>query len=201
MIHVVQADRPGDDNLPDFLVNDVPDPDSLPDTLYLSDGSVAPVNQATNVAATLGTYQGQLTATMPSGWTYLQVADPGAGLKLARVVRSDGKVLRVGDNVWQTDRSFPNALTGALRERLIHLLDFDGTGSYTLYYTLRRHARDDPAARADRAAWPGHPRSAHGAGGYRGPHLHGADRPRELYPRGRLAAAQRRQQPASPARG
>ncbi len=135
LIHVVRADRAGDDALPDFLVNDVPDPNSLPDTLYLSDGSIAPVNVATDVSATIGTLQGQLTATMPSGWCYLEVADPGAGLKLARVVRSDGKVLRIGDNAWQTDRSFPNALTGALRQRLVHLFDFDGTGSYTLYYT------------------------------------------------------------------
>ena len=37
------AERPGDDGLPDFLVNEVPDPDNTPDTLYLSDGSVAPL--------------------------------------------------------------------------------------------------------------------------------------------------------------
>ena len=41
LIHVVQSDRPGADASPDFLVNDLPDPDNLPDTLYLSDGTSA----------------------------------------------------------------------------------------------------------------------------------------------------------------
>lgn len=135
LIHVVQDDRTGADHLPDFLTNEVFDEGTQPDTLYLSNGAIAPVNTATNAAATIGTLQGELTANMPGGWSYVSLPDPGAGLKLTRVVRSDGKVLIVGANVWQTDRSFPNALSGALRERLIHLLDFDGTGSYALYYS------------------------------------------------------------------
>ncbi|MGB8170597.1 MAG: CARDB domain-containing protein, partial [Chthoniobacteraceae bacterium] len=135
LIHVVRDDRPAADDLPDFLTNEVADVGSLPDTLYLSTGVIAPVNLATNASATIGTLQGALTANMPTGWSYVDLADPGAGLKLVRVVRSDGKVIRVGDNVWQTDRTFPNELTGARRERLLHLLDFDGTGSYALYYT------------------------------------------------------------------
>ncbi len=136
LIHVVRDDRAGADNLPDFLTNEVTDANSLPDTLFLSNGTIAPVNAATNAAVTIGTLQGTLTANMPGGWSYVRLPDPGAGLKLVRAVRSDGKVLRVGDNVWQTDRSFPNELTGARRERLIHLLDFNGTGSYVLYYTV-----------------------------------------------------------------
>ena len=39
LIHLVRDDRPGADALPDFLVNELPDPPlDLPDTLYLSDG-------------------------------------------------------------------------------------------------------------------------------------------------------------------
>jgi hypothetical protein len=140
LIHVVRADIPSDDGKPDFLVNDVPDPDSLPDTLYLSDGTVAPVNIATNATAdgsvSLGHFQIHLTASMTSGWDYLTIPDPGTGYRLAQIVRSDGKVLRVGDNVWQTDRTFPSSLTGAVREHVLHLLDFNGTGSYTLRYVL-----------------------------------------------------------------
>ena len=39
LIHVVRDDRPGADAGPDFLVNDVPDADDLPDTLYFSSGA------------------------------------------------------------------------------------------------------------------------------------------------------------------
>lgn len=76
----------------------------------------------------------QLTATMSSGWNYFRMPNPGPNFQLYRVVRSDGREVRVGDNVWTTDRSFPSAQAGALREHLLHLLDFDGTGSYTLYF-------------------------------------------------------------------
>ena len=41
LVHEVQANRPGDDDLPDFLANDSQNPDGLPDTLYMSDGNGA----------------------------------------------------------------------------------------------------------------------------------------------------------------
>ncbi len=43
MIHVVDAPGPFEDGQPDFLVNDLPDPNHYPDTLYLSDGSTGSV--------------------------------------------------------------------------------------------------------------------------------------------------------------
>ena len=81
--------------------------------------------------------QVQLTATMPTGWAYLRMPDPGPTFSLYRVMRSDGKEMLVGTNVWTTDRSFPSALAGAVRENLLHLLDFNSTGSYTLYYRVK----------------------------------------------------------------
>jgi hypothetical protein len=81
--------------------------------------------------------QVQLAATMPGGWAYLRMADPGPTFSLYRVVRSDGKEMLVGTNVWTTDRSFPSALAGAVRENLLHLLDFNSTGAYTLYYRVK----------------------------------------------------------------
>ena len=138
LIHAVRAARPGDDAAPDFLVNDDPDVASFPDRLYLSDGTIAIVNPATSPAvdgqASFNDLQVQLTATMSSGWNYFRMPNPGPNFQLHRVVRSDGRELRVGDNVWTTDRSFPSAQAGALREHLLHLLDFDGTGSYTLFF-------------------------------------------------------------------
>ncbi len=140
LIHPVRADRPGDDTSPDFLVNDSPDPDNLPDTLYLSDGTTALVNFGLNPAAdhqvTLGNFQVHVTANMTTGWNYFRMPDPGAGYRLYRAVRSDGHEMLVGDNVWTTDRSFPSSQAGVRREHLLHLLDYDGTGSYTLYYRV-----------------------------------------------------------------
>jgi hypothetical protein len=139
--HVVRADRPGDDAAMDFLVNDVPDADRLPDTLHLSNGSLAPVELGSSpvidAPPTLGDFQVQLTANMPAGWAYLKMPDPGPHYRLFRVVRSDGKEILVGTNVWTTDRSFPSALAGAVRENLLHLLDYDSTDAYTLYYQVK----------------------------------------------------------------
>ncbi len=140
LIHAGRTARPGDDQVPDFLVNDDPDPASVPDRLYLSDGTLAVVSPAALATvdgpATFNDLQVQLTAVMSTGWNYLKVPNPGPSFRLARVVRSDGRELIVGDSVWTTDRTFPSALTGAVRERSLHLLDFDGTGSYTLYFRV-----------------------------------------------------------------
>ncbi len=138
LIHRVLANRDTDDDLPDFLVNDLPDPDNLPDTLYLSDGSEAPVNVLTNAtidgAVAAGHMQVQLTAAVSNGWNYVQVPDPGAGFLLDHVVRLDGKVLALTNNAWTTDRSFPASSTDAVTENLLHLFDWAGSGVYTLYY-------------------------------------------------------------------
>jgi hypothetical protein len=137
---VVRADRPGDDALMDFLADDVPDAGSLPDTLWMSDGSQAIVslgaNPAVSAPVAADRLQVQLTATMPSGWAYMKLPDPGPRFRLYRVVRSDGKEIAVGTNAWTTDRSFPSSSAGAIRENLLHVLDFDSTGSYTLYYRI-----------------------------------------------------------------
>src|SRR5208337_1128771 len=138
LIHQVLADRPTDDDIPDFLVNDIPNPDNLPDTLYLSDGTVAMVNVITNgtfdAPAGAGHLQVQLTTTMGSGWNYIQLPDPGVGYILERVVRSDGKVLPMTNDAWTTALSFPSSSTAPVAQNLVHLFDWAGTGSYTLYY-------------------------------------------------------------------
>ncbi|HKQ38257.1 MAG TPA: CARDB domain-containing protein, partial [Verrucomicrobiae bacterium] len=138
LIHVVRADRAFDDTLPDFLVNDSPDPNSLPDIVYLSQGSNAPVSIASNPAftgsITPSNLQVQLTATMPAGWTYLRVTNPGPDFRLVSVRRSDNKLLRMGDNAWTTDRTFPSSQTGAIHEQLLHLFDLNSSGNYTLTF-------------------------------------------------------------------
>jgi hypothetical protein len=97
LTHQVLANRPTDDDVPDFLVNDIPNPDKLPDTLYLSDGTVAAVNVVTSgvfdAPVGPGHLQVQLTTTVNNGWNYIQLPDPGVGYILESVVRSDGNVL------------------------------------------------------------------------------------------------------------
>ncbi len=138
MIHVFNDARPGADGVPDFLVNDIPDPNHFPDTVYLSDGSTNTLTVvaggSTDAPIGPGHMQAVLTAPMTAGWNYVVVPDPGPGYRLYRAVRSDGRDMKVPYNVWATPLSFPASQTGAVHENLAHLVDFDGTGSYTLYY-------------------------------------------------------------------
>lgn len=139
--HLVQAPGALDDGRPDFLVNGEPDPDDLPDHIYLSSGAtnrVAVVTSASHDGAPgAGDLTVQLTAAMPTGWAYLRVPEPGDGLvRLTRVVRSDGVQIYFGTNVWTTDRTFIGQGKRPLNEHRLHLLDYNSTGSYTLYYTL-----------------------------------------------------------------
>jgi hypothetical protein len=158
MIHLVQAAGTFEDGKPDFLVNDVPDIRHLPDTLYLSDGTTNLVAVVTN-----GTVIGALsasslvvtqTAAMPPGWVYLLVPDPGNGqYTLTRVVRSDGAQIYIGTNAWTTDRTFIGQEQRPIRENMLHLLDYNSSGSYALYYAAPAPA-DNTAPTSTVAALP-----------------------------------------------
>jgi uncharacterized membrane protein len=136
MVHMVQPNRPGDNGDPAFLVDSNPGATDLPDTLHLADGTTAPVNQASNVsvdgAVTPDHLVVQLTADMTSGWDYIQTQDPGNGYTLVKVVRSDGTQILVGPDAWTTHPV--DAGTDNPSDDLLHILDYAGTGSYTLYY-------------------------------------------------------------------
>jgi len=157
LIHVVLADRLGDDLIPDFLVNDVNDVYHLPDTLHLSDGQVEPVVTVTNASVdsppTENDLEVELTIPdMSEDWTYVRIDDPANNqFKLVRVVRSDGKQILVSDNAWTTHRTIrdvnhPDWPGLPFEENLFHLFDFGGTGQYTLTYlagdTERPFVRD-----------------------------------------------------------
>ncbi len=119
----------------DYLAEDNANPANLPDTIYFSDGTTAPVNTATNTASIAGSTAGSytVTANVTSGWDYLQLPDPGAGYTLYKVVRSDGVVIPVSDQAWSTDRTFDAAGNSEVDYQL-HILDDNSTGSYTVYY-------------------------------------------------------------------
>ncbi|MDB6065752.1 MAG: delta-60 repeat domain protein [Pedosphaera sp.] len=139
MNHVVRIFAPADDGLPDFLVNDTTNVDALPDIVYSSAGSTAPVTSLAN-ASTAGAPSGvnsnvTLTASVPSGYVYLEVVDPGAGIyPIASVRRSDGVILLVGPNVWQTPARVH--MVPPKPNNLIHIFDYNSTGSYTITYGL-----------------------------------------------------------------
>ena len=141
LIHTVRVYGALDDGMPDFLANDLPDKNDLPDTLYLSDGSIASVALAANAhgdgTVSRADREVQLTCDPAGGWTYLLLDDPGMrDYRLARVVRSDGVELPL-DNCWQTDRTFIEGGNRPVLENKLHLLDLNSTGQYTLYYVPR----------------------------------------------------------------
>ena len=140
LTHLVQAPGPFADGMTDFLVNDTPDADNLPDRVYLSDGTTNPVVAITQ-AATDGPASGghltvHLSAATPNGFVYLRVPDPGNGqFKLVSVVRSDSVTLSLDDNVWTTDRTFVPGHR-PIYENKLHLFDYNTTGNYTLTYQV-----------------------------------------------------------------
>ena len=148
LIHPVRVDVPADDNLPDYLVNDVTDDLFLPDTIHSSDGNILPV-QSLLKAGTAGTPRQDkpemtVTAAMPAGWVYLRIDDPAAGKYiLSEVKRSDGKAIRVDDNAWLTHRIKRLVGQPATEENFFHLVDFNDTAKtviYTLVYDVKSTA-------------------------------------------------------------
>jgi subtilase family serine protease len=142
MTHLVHADGAWEDGLPDFLVNDVPDFNNLPDTLYLSDGHIEPVSVVQSAMpdapASNGHLQVQLTATFPSGFAYVRVPDPGNGsFQLVGVTRAGGSNF-LAENFWSTDRTFIGLGQPPVHENILHLLDYHtnaGPDTYTLVYS------------------------------------------------------------------
>ncbi len=145
LTHAVRVDVPSDDLKPDFLVNDNSDeganPNHLPNHLYNSDGAIEDVAQglfpSVNGTLTPSTLAVSLTATTAPGWTYIRTDDPGQErYRLARVVRSDGREIRVDENAWTTHKTVRLVGQPVYREHKLHLFDKDSTGSYTLFYEV-----------------------------------------------------------------
>ena len=138
--HIVRLDQPSDDGKPDFLTDDIPDANNLPDHVYSSDGAVYPVAALTNATVDKAVSSSNLVVhltvpTVPSGWIYIRTDDPALGnFQLVQVVRSDGRVIRLGDNAWTTNRLIHLTNQTPYKQYRLYLFDKDSTGSYTLYY-------------------------------------------------------------------
>ncbi len=137
--HAVRVEDPADDHKPDFLVNSIPDPDRYPDTLFNSDGTTAPVNVGLNQVIDGFIYpskmQAMLTAIVPSGFVYIRAEEPGQErYRLRKVLRSDGREIRLDDNAWTTHRTIRLVGQPVRREHKLHIFDYNSTGQYTLIY-------------------------------------------------------------------
>jgi len=141
--HVVRILHPADDRKPDFLVNADPDPDYLPDVVFNSTGEVHPVTARTDgvVDGPVNNARLQARVTLsspPSGFVYIRIPDPSGGQHpLLRVIRSDGVEIRMGENAWTTHRVKRPRGGAPYREDLVHIFDYNSTGSYTLVYGYR----------------------------------------------------------------
>ncbi len=134
LIHAGDFLFPGSTGEIDYLAEENANPGNLPDTIFFSNRTTAPVNLASNESSSqvaADTYT--VTASVTSGWDYLQLPDPGAGYTLSKVVRSDGTVIPVGDDAWTTDRTISSTGRSTVAN-VLHILDLDSTGSYTVYY-------------------------------------------------------------------
>ncbi|MBN1127111.1 MAG: hypothetical protein JXA82_19065 [Sedimentisphaerales bacterium] len=143
LIHAVRNPWPVDDGIYDFLVNDVADGNALPDSLYLSDGEICPVQSlidaVIDAAATPVHPEVNVMTTAPAGYCYLQFDDPSDGqMTLVAVTRSDGEVIRMDDNAWATDRVIRKQGQDPYEEKLVHIFDHvesAGTISYRLLFS------------------------------------------------------------------
>ncbi len=139
MIRMVRAQGAGHDSAPDFLVNDVLDANDYPDTIHYSNGGtdLVTLRQTGTFTGTLA--PANLTINLNvgsfSGWSYIRLPDPGNGAyRLVSATRSDGRVLPLDFNVWQTDRTFIGNGRRPTYEHILHMADDTSTGSYTLVY-------------------------------------------------------------------
>jgi hypothetical protein len=130
-----------DDNIHDFLVNDVADAHDYPDAIYFSNATRTRV-QLADTAYVDGLVQpGDLEinlAVQPKsiGWNYALLDDPAAGIyQLIGVVREDGQEIPL-DNIWQTACTLPDNRE-PIYENNLHFVDTFSTAglvNYTLYF-------------------------------------------------------------------
>ena len=104
----------------------------IPDSLYESQGGVYPVNMLTNASVTgFGQLPRSISTRTISGWGYMRLTDPNqAKLPIARVVRSDGKVLNT-NNFWTNLHYEPGS---NFKDTYLNIFDLVNLGNYT--YTV-----------------------------------------------------------------
>jgi hypothetical protein len=144
LIHPIRAYGDLDDGINDFLVNDVPDQHSYPDSIYFSNGGRTGVSIVNNISFDHYVTPQDTIVTLtvrPSktGWNYGVVDDPGSEYVLVGCKRNiDNQIIPL-HNVWQT---FVTLRDGEepIYENKLHFVDTLSNGrqdyTYTLIYSL-----------------------------------------------------------------
>jgi hypothetical protein len=141
LIKSVLVYGPLNDSINDFLVNDMPDAEDIPDALYYSTGIVAPVVLAddaqTDGAVNVNDLEVELTVTpSATGWNYAKINDPGNGLfRIVSCIREDGQEIPI-NNIWLTYVTIPDGGEPNY-ENMLHFLDTFGDlspKSYTVVF-------------------------------------------------------------------
>ena len=133
LIHTLTI--PESESMRGFLVNDEKDSNDLPDMLYMTDGTVKAVSQASGTLTADGNNIYTLTVEPTAeGWNYGSLIDPTNGHKvLSSITRnSDGAPINI-NNFWQTDRTLRDG-KDPLYEYRLHFADKMGAAGET--YTL-----------------------------------------------------------------
>lgn len=144
--HVIRIDDPTDDQIPDFLVdgeaggNPKSPPAPLPTAIHSSDGSVLSVFSITDATMdgipSMNNVIVHVTANVANaGWNFIRTDNLAAGtsFKLGQVQRSDGRIVRLTDNAWTTDRT----ITPSTVEHRLYIVDkLSGTGPVTYSLTF-----------------------------------------------------------------
>lgn len=141
LIKSVKAYGKGQDDISDFLVNDIPDLNDTPDMIYYSNGESEEVSQVSFAKVTNEISPSQVTTQLsitPSfiGWNYGNINDPGKDLyKLIKVIRNSDNLELPIENFWQTFVTLRDGKDPKYENKLHFVDKVEGTTTYTLYYT------------------------------------------------------------------
>lgn len=138
LIHTLNMD----DQTPGWLVNDLPDSKDLPDKLYMTNGNVMDVTQATATITSEGDNLYTLKAIpTKNGWNYGNIIDPteGSSLLIAVTRMSDGASIDL-KNFWQTDRTLRDGKDPLYEHRIHFADDMSVSGeSYLLEFESKKY--------------------------------------------------------------
>lgn len=151
LVHPIFAYGSLDDGVNDFMVNDVPDANDAPDSIYFSNGGKTAVVVAQSIGCDHEVEPLNTTVTLTlhstnAGWNYGVTSDPGADkYTLISCVRDfDNQTIPL-NNVWQT---YVTLREGAapLYENNLHIVDTlpnaNQDYTYTLVYDLKSDLLD-----------------------------------------------------------
>lgn len=127
LIKAVRAYGALEDEINDFLVNEEPDFNHVPDRIYFSHGGMVPVKQTLDITAEGTLTPDQRTVQLhlnpaETGWNYAEVDDPAQGqYAIVRCIRDDGQEIPL-NNVWITHVTMFDD-DAPIHENKLHIVD------------------------------------------------------------------------------